>query len=129
MNQMYAMIDSQEANNNRNLEISRKLIESYIEPRTLSRNARLALLRYCLIQTLENTQAQEKLFSACREYFMEYRTKIVCFRDLQPYVSRLERPLQEKLLGLVARDTKDLVCSDRAPQVRILPLISLMVYC
>lgn len=125
---MDALIDLHKANNSRNSRITRELIDYYIKPRTLSRNARLALLRYYLIESVKNAQVQDELLSACREYFIDYRTKVICFRDLQPYVSRLDKPLQEKLLGLVARDTKGLVCSDRDPQVRILSPIILTVY-
>lgn len=127
-NEKHRPIYLQEANSSRNLENTKELIESYMKPRTVSRNARLALLRYYLIHTPDNTQVQEKLLSACREYFMEYCTKVICFRDLQPYVSRLEKPLQEKFLGIIARDTQGFVCSDRASEVRILSPIIMMVY-
>lgn len=103
-------------NTSENSEVTKQLIKSYNKPRTISRNARLALLRYFSTQILKNAQAQEELLSACREYFMEYCAKVICFRDLQPYVLRLEKPLREKFLGLVARDTKSLVCSGRASQ-------------
>lgn len=116
---MYLLFELQKANNTRNSEVTKQLIKSYNKPRTISRNARLALLRYFSTQILKNAQAQEELLSACREYFMEYCAKVICFRDLQPYVLRLEKPLREKFLGLVARDTKSLVCSGRASQVRI----------
>ena len=115
-----------EANNSRNSENTKELIESYMKPRIVSRNARLALLRYYLIHTPDNAQIQEKLFSACREYFMDYCTKVICFRDLQPYVSRLEKSLQEKFLGIIARDIQGFVCSDKASEVRILSLIIVM---
>lgn len=125
---MDALIDLHKANTSRNSKVTRELIDYYFKPRTVSRNARLALLRYYLIESVKNAQVQDKLLSACREYFIDYCPKVICFRDLQPYVSRLDKPLQEKFLGLVARDTKGLVCGDRDSQVRILSPIILTVY-
>ena len=125
---MCVQIALQKANSSRNSKITKELIESYIKPRTVSRNARMALLQYYSIQTRKDAQFQNELLSACRLYFVDYCAKVICFRDLQPYVIQLDKPLQEKLLGLVARDTKNLMCTDRASQVRFLSLITLIVY-
>ena len=96
------------ADNNRNAKQTEELIASYIKSRSVSRNARLALLKYYSSDSPEHGTTQEKLLSASLEYFSKYRSKVICFKDLQPYVLGLSKPLQEKFLRLVAEETEGL---------------------
>lgn len=96
--------------------LTETMIDSYIHPKRISRNARLALLRfYSEKSVIEHDSSQieyiqENLFNACVEYFSDYSTKTVCFHDLRPYVSFLSNRRQEKFLKLIARD-----CRSRIP--------------
>ncbi|MCJ1464356.1 hypothetical protein MMC07_002969 [Pseudocyphellaria aurata] len=96
---------------NENFEATKNLIHFYTKPKTNSRNARLAMLLYYSIDVRENAQ----LLTACREYFVDFCTKVACFHDLQPYLSCLNRSLQELLVGLIAEDLKGVVPSHTAP--------------
>lgn len=97
--------------------LTEDLIDSYITPKTISRNARLALLKFYAEKTSGQNDSsvheyvEENLFSACFGYFSDYSTKAVCFHDLRPYVSRLSRRCQEQFLILIARD-----CRSRRPR-------------
>lgn len=81
---------------------------SYISSGLVSRNARLALLKYYSSDSTEHGRTQEKLLSASLEYFSKYRSKVICFNDLQPYVLGLSKPLQDRFLRLVAEETESL---------------------
>lgn len=95
------------ADSNRNAKQTEELIASHIKSRSVSRNAQLALLKYCS-DSPEHGTTQEKLLSALLEYFSKYRTKVICFKDIQPYVLGLSKPLQEKFLRLVAEEAESL---------------------
>lgn len=92
--------------------LTETLIDSYIHPKTISRNARLALLRLyaetSLIEddSLQNEHMQDELFSACFEYFSDYSMKSVCFHDLRPYVYCLSAHRQEKFLRHIAQNCR-----------------------
>lgn len=94
------------ADSNSNSKITEELIASYISSKSISRNARLALLKYHSSDSPEHGRTQEKLLSASLEYFLKYRSKVICFNDLQPYVLGLSKPLQERFLRLVAEETE-----------------------
>lgn len=96
------------ADSNRNAKQTEELIASYIKSKSVSRNARLALLKYYSSDSPEHGRSQEKLLSATLEYFSKYRSKVICFKDLQPYVLGLSKALQEKFLRLVAEETESL---------------------
>lgn len=87
-----------------NTKVTETLIESYIYPKTLSRNARIALLKFLSFNASQDADVQDKLLSACHHYFLDYSDKAICFFDLQPYISCLERGTQEELLRRVPRE-------------------------
>ena len=78
------------------------MIEDYLKQNTISRNARLALIKYYSLVSIWDKSYQDRLVSACREHFSDYSSRVVCFRDLYPYLPRLERSKQEELLKLTA---------------------------
>lgn len=90
---------------------------SFIRPKTLSRNARLALVKFYADKvpiadgSSEYESVQENLFSACSAYFSDYSMKTTCFHDLRPYVSFLSRSRQEKFLIFIAD-----VCRSNRPK-------------
>ena len=94
-------------------------METYIKSAKVSRNARLALVRYS-VATLDNEKAQEKLVSVCHEYFLQYSANPSCYRDLQPYLSHLNSRFQRELVKIVARYTQELALEEKASQVSIL---------
>lgn len=96
------------ADSNSNSKLTEELIVSYISSKSISRNARLALLKYHFSDSPEHGRTQEKLLSASLEYFLKYHSKVICFNDLQPYVLGLSKPLQERFLRLVAEETESL---------------------
>lgn len=83
---------------------------SYIKPLTISRNARLALLKFYSLNASRDDAVQDKLLSACQGYFSDYSQKVVCFRDLQPYIACLKMSNQEELLKFAAQH-----CRTRSP--------------
>lgn len=97
---------------NRFATLTETLIDSYIHPDTISRNARLASLKfYAEMSVMENDSlrseyVQEDLFNACFDYFSNYSMKSVCFHDLRPHVSCLSRHRQEKFLKHIARNCR-----------------------
>ena len=79
-----------------------KLIGDYLEQNTISRNARLALLKHYSLASIRDNSYQDKLVSACWEHFSDYSTRVVCFRDLHPYLPHLETSKQKELLEMTA---------------------------
>jgi hypothetical protein len=108
---------------NRTTSLTEHLIDSYIMPRTISRNARLALLRLYAEKASFNKDStgndlnQGNLYSACFGYFSDYSMKTVCFHDLRPYVSSLTRKRQEQFLVLAAGDSRSRRPKPKAPEV------------
>ena len=85
------------------------LISSFGTGTSSSRNAQLALLKFYSSNIAAGEGFHIQLLSSCWEYFKDFSTKVACFHDLQPYLSSLERPKQEKLVelcGHVARQTR-----------------------
>lgn len=105
---LYVFIRLWKADSNSNSKLTEELIASYINSRSVSRNARLALLKYYSSDSPEHGRTQEKLLSASLEYFLKYRSKVICFNDLQPYVFGLSKPLQERFLRLVVEEAEGL---------------------
>lgn len=91
-------------------KLTENLILSYIKPINISRNARLALLKFYSLNVSRDSAAQDDLLSACQDYFRDYSEKSVCFRDLQSYVVCLERPKQTVFLKAIAQH-----CRSRIP--------------
>lgn len=83
------------------------VIEEYRKQNTTSRNARLALLKHYSLASILDKSYQDKLISACSEHFSDYSSRVVCFRDLHPYLSSLDKSNQEKLLRLAASTARD----------------------
>lgn len=98
-------------NDCRILHGTEQLLDFYLTPTTISRNARLAWVKF----RAENRQ--EDLLLACYGYFQEYGSKVICFRDLQPYIGCLKKPLQDRLIRLLAQNTRRLVRHEYASQV------------
>ena len=108
--------------------LTEDLIDSYLHPKTVSRNAQLALLKYFAEKAvsqdpLEKADGQENLFSGCIGYFSDYCVKTVCFHDLRPYVSCLSRRRQEKFLILIARECRSHRPKSKDPDVSHVYLI------
>ncbi len=78
------------------------MIEEYLKQNTVSRNARLALIKHYSLASIADSKYQEKLLSACQEHFSDYSSRVVCFRNLHPHLPSLERSKQEELLRVAA---------------------------
>jgi len=83
------------------------MIEEYLKQNTTSRNVRLALIKHYSLASISDKSYQDKIFSACCEHFSDYSSRVVCFRNLHPYLSSLDRSNKEKLLRLAASTARD----------------------
>ena len=82
------------------------MLEDYLKQDTVSRNARLALLRWHSQLVKQDKDCQDKFLSVCSEYFSDHCSRVVCFRDLHPYLKHLERSKQEELCRLAANTAR-----------------------
>lgn len=66
----------------------------------------MALISFYSANAAQDERMQQRLLAACFEYFVDYGSKTVCFRDLKRYVSRLEKSKRETLVQLAARHSQ-----------------------
>ena len=113
-------------NNQRQSTSTENLISSFGTGTSSSRNAQLALLKFYSSNITAGVDLNDQLLSSCWEYFKDFSTKVACFHDLQPYLSSLERPKQEKLIELcgdVARETRPKPDSSEVSASSSLPIL------
>lgn len=63
-----------------------------------TRNVRLARLGYYATEVSAGRRVPDDLWSAVCSHFHDYSHKFICFHDLKPYLSFLNRQQQERLL-------------------------------
>ena len=84
-----------------------------------SRNARIARLNIYASWSHQSDDIQRKLLSACREHFVDFSTKDVCFNDLYPYVPYLKQQHQAELLEAASEHARGLRPGPNDAEVRL----------
>lgn len=103
------------------------MVKSYSSQAKVSRNARLAMLRFYAQEGASDVVKQDRLFEACENHFREYSTKYVCSRDLQPYVAHLEPSRKELFLITSSSCAKSVSPKDNAPEVRASSMVTTLL--
>lgn len=88
-----------DADFNRIVAHTEKVVTAFSKKVPYSRNARTALLKFYSLESAAEVHGKMKLLDACCEYYTTYSTKGTCFQDLRPYVACLDKQNQEEFLS------------------------------
>lgn len=106
----------------RNYTATEDIVKSYSTQAKVSRNARLAMLKFYSQECAASADNQDRLFEACENHFRAYLTKYVCFRDLEPHVACLDSSRKERFLITTSACAKSLSPKGDASEVWASPL-------
>ena len=95
-----------DTSHSRSLQATEEVIYAYVKQEHSSRNSNLALLNFLAQSTGRDSSMSQRLLSACKQYFEQNCTKLMCYDDLRSYVEYLSDKNQEELRLQLAAHAK-----------------------